>query len=203
MQQTPIAHIGRQIRSLLQSLLPDDSGNRVYAHVPEDLDIAAETPEDTQNSNQRVPNGNDHERELFIETAAKEWLDHYAPGFYIELEAGERRSLERYAAEQRISPLDGLKRWISERAKKTEQVSKLKDRWQNQLTERERQVVALHMLGLSDKEIVHTLPRINSKNTVKAHMTAALGKLGLRRRAHLRMLLEDWDFSAYDTHFDE
>lgn len=67
-------------------------------------------------------------------------------------------------------------------------------RWQL-LSEREQQVAALACLG-------HTNPQIAARlhlapDTVKAYLSQALRKFGLRGRRQLAYVLSEWDFSAF------
>jgi DNA-binding CsgD family transcriptional regulator len=69
-------------------------------------------------------------------------------------------------------------------------------RWRD-LSRREREVVALVCLGYTNQEIADRL--VISPETVKAHIRHAVGKFGLRTKAQLQQVLEDWDFSAWDV----
>lgn len=64
-----------------------------------------------------------------------------------------------------------------------------------ELTSRQKQVVCLACAGHTNREIAKRL-RI-SPNTVKGHITLALGRFGLRSRAELRVALAGWDFSRW------
>lgn len=64
------------------------------------------------------------------------------------------------------------------------------------LTFRERDISALACLGYTNKQIAE---RLNISNeTVKTHLRNALIKFNLRKRAELAMLLQNWDFSAWE-----
>lgn len=67
-------------------------------------------------------------------------------------------------------------------------------RWQ-ELTPREQDVTALTCLNLTNQEIAERL--VVSPETVKTHIRNVLYKFNLRRKADLRQLLADWDFSAW------
>jgi DNA-binding CsgD family transcriptional regulator len=72
---------------------------------------------------------------------------------------------------------------------------KLWNRWQS-LSAREKDVAALACLGYTNREIGK---RLNiSAETVKVRLQRALMKFGLTSRTQLRMLLEEWDFSAWE-----
>lgn len=64
-----------------------------------------------------------------------------------------------------------------------------------ELTSRQKQVICLVCAGHTNREIAKRL-RI-SPNTVKGHITLALGRFGLRSRAELRVALAGWDFSRW------
>ena len=74
-------------------------------------------------------------------------------------------------------------------------VDELWDKWVS-LTPREQDVAALACLGYTNREIGK---RLNiSPETVKVRLHNALAKFGLTKRSELRMLLEKWDFSAWE-----
>jgi len=63
------------------------------------------------------------------------------------------------------------------------------------LTRREQQVVALTCLNCTNREIAARLSV--SPETVKSHVRSALHKFGVRNKADLRRMLDDWDFSDW------
>ena len=69
-------------------------------------------------------------------------------------------------------------------------------RWQ-ELSPREREVTALVCLGYANRQIATRLSI--SIPTVKTHVRNILRKFGLSRRSDLRLVLAEWDFSAWDT----
>jgi len=68
-------------------------------------------------------------------------------------------------------------------------------RWQS-LSPREQDVAALAFLGYTNRQIAARLGI--SAETVKTHLRNALIKFGLHSRSQLRLLLADWDFSAWE-----
>jgi DNA-binding NarL/FixJ family response regulator len=64
------------------------------------------------------------------------------------------------------------------------------------LSPREQQVAALVCLDYTNRQIAARL--VVSVDTVKTHMHNVLVKFNLHSRGELRMLLEDWDFSAWE-----
>ncbi len=82
----------------------------------------------------------------------------------------------------------GLTQYISK--------DKLWNRWQS-LSTREQEVAALACLGYTNREIgkhLHISPETVKVRLQKAHM-----KFGVTTRSQLRMLLEDWDFTAWEN----
>jgi DNA-binding CsgD family transcriptional regulator len=67
-------------------------------------------------------------------------------------------------------------------------------RWES-LSPREKQVTALVCLNLSNQQIAERL--VVSPETVKTHVRNTLYKFNLRSKNELRLLLADWDFSAW------
>ena len=75
---------------------------------------------------------------------------------------------------------------------------KLWNKWIS-LTEREQTIAALVCLGYTNREIA---ARLNiSPETVKVRLQKALMKFGLTSRSQLRMVLEEWDFSAFEARY--
>jgi DNA-binding CsgD family transcriptional regulator len=68
-------------------------------------------------------------------------------------------------------------------------------RW-NQLTQREQQITALVCMNYTTRQIASRLHI--SPETVKSHVERVLLKYGVSHRSDLRMLLNGWDFSAWD-----
>ena len=69
-------------------------------------------------------------------------------------------------------------------------------RWQ-ELSPREREVTALLCLYYTNSQIARRLSI--STPTVKTHVRNILRKFGLTRRSDLRLVLAEWDFSAWDS----
>jgi DNA-binding CsgD family transcriptional regulator len=68
-------------------------------------------------------------------------------------------------------------------------------RWQA-LSPREQQVAALSCLGYTSRQIATKL--MISPETVKSHIKKVLVKFDLHSRDELRMLMADWNFSAWE-----
>jgi DNA-binding CsgD family transcriptional regulator len=73
---------------------------------------------------------------------------------------------------------------------------KLWNRWQS-LSAREKDVAALACLGYTNREIGKKLNI--SAETVKVYLQRVIMKFGVKGKSQLRMLLEEWDFSAWDA----
>jgi DNA-binding CsgD family transcriptional regulator len=81
----------------------------------------------------------------------------------------------------------GLNQYVSK--------EKLWNKWLS-LSAREQEVAALACLGYTNREIG---ARMNiSPETVKVRLQKALTKFGVTTRSQLRMLLDEWDFSAWE-----
>ncbi len=72
------------------------------------------------------------------------------------------------------------------------------DLWQRwlSLSPREQDAAALACLGYTNRQIASRLGV--SAETVKTHLHNALVKFKLHSRAELHLLLEEWDFSAWE-----
>jgi DNA-binding NarL/FixJ family response regulator len=68
------------------------------------------------------------------------------------------------------------------------------DRWLS-LSQREQEVAALVCLGYTNRQIAARL--VISPETVKSHIQRVLYKFDLHSKDELRMLMVDWDFSAW------
>jgi DNA-binding CsgD family transcriptional regulator len=71
----------------------------------------------------------------------------------------------------------------------------LVQRWRT-LSLRQQQVAALACLNLTNRQIAARL--MISPETVKTHLRNALYKFEVHSKIELRLLLSDWDFSAWD-----
>jgi DNA-binding NarL/FixJ family response regulator len=67
-------------------------------------------------------------------------------------------------------------------------------KWRS-ITTREQDVAALVCLGFSNREIAARLHV--SPNTVKSRLHNVLRKFNIHKRTDLRVMLSDWDFSAW------
>jgi len=110
----------------------------------------------------------------------------------IDVELAE--SVQQLAAAERRAPEDlaadllrlGLRRYALE--------GENQRHWQT-LSPREQEVAALLCLGLSSGDVARRL--VISPQTVKSHIRAVLHKFGVHSRKELRLLLAEWNFSAW------
>ena len=215
------------IRQMFETLFPDPDSARQFEQSIAQLDfkVAPAEPADPFESTEpssppavpeaqvvrelpadAIPNGyrawQEDEHKRFLESAAREWLQQYAPGIYIDLDEHFQQSLDAYQNEYQLtSREEALGHWVSQLPTELDRLAELKNRW-NELTEREKEVTALYCMGHSQEAIVHELFDITSVSTIKTHLTNARSKFGLKRIEHLRHMLGDMDFSAYDKHYD-
>jgi DNA-binding CsgD family transcriptional regulator len=83
---------------------------------------------------------------------------------------------------------------LAEALFKQEEAARL-ERWQT-LTDRESEVAGLACLGLSYNEIANALSIESS--TIHTHLKHVYAKMDVEGKQHLRALLADWDFSAFE-----
>ncbi len=76
------------------------------------------------------------------------------------------------------------------------QAHELLERWRS-LSPRQQEVAALICLGYSRRQIARRL--VISPETVKTHTRHILLKFDLHSHQELRLLFEDWDFSAWES----
>jgi len=68
------------------------------------------------------------------------------------------------------------------------------------LTPREREVAVLVCQNYTDSQIAEVM--MVSPETARTHVRAALRKFGVQKRAELRWLLADWQFTRKDVEMD-
>jgi DNA-binding CsgD family transcriptional regulator len=79
-------------------------------------------------------------------------------------------------------------------AAQRDQAQEIYQRWRS-LSIREQEVAALICLGCTNRQIGNQL--VISLHTAKTHVRNILYKFDLHSKEELRMLLADWDFSAW------
>lgn len=98
------------------------------------------------------------------------------------------------AEQQQSSPDEMVSDLLNEALSHRQLDADLVNRWQS-LSSREQDVAALACLGYTNRQIALFLSI--SPETVKTHLRNALVKFNLRTRSELRLLLQNWDFSAW------
>ena len=104
-------------------------------------------------------------------------------------------ALNSLAEEQQRSPDEMISRLVASGLAQQFEQSELMQRWHS-LSPREQDVAALACLGYTNRQIGAFLSI--SPETVKTHLRNALVKFNLRTRSELHMLLQGWDFSAWE-----
>ena len=101
------------------------------------------------------------------------------------------------AEQQQSSPDEMVSDLLNEALSHRQDDAELVNRWQS-LSSREQEVAALACRGYTNRQIALVLNI--SPETVKTHLRNALVKFNLRTRSELRLLLQKWDFSAWEPH---
>ena len=104
-------------------------------------------------------------------------------------------ALNSLAEEQQRSPDEMVSRLVASGLAQQSEQGELMQRWHS-LSPREQDVAALACLGYTNRQIGAFLSI--SPETVKTHLRNALVKFNLRTRSELHMLLQGWDFSAWE-----
>ncbi len=105
------------------------------------------------------------------------------------------RYVEEVAHHEKRSPEDVAAELLASGAALRNLSAEAYQRWQT-LSPREQQTAALVCLGYAQREIA--LKLVISPETVKSHMKRVLQKFNLHSRDELRIVLADWDFSAWE-----
>jgi DNA-binding CsgD family transcriptional regulator len=113
------------------------------------------------------------------------------------LDASLYTALNSLAEEQQRSPEDLASSFVASGLALQSEQKELWQRWQS-LSPREQDVAALACLGYTNRQIGAVLSI--SPETVKTHLRNALVKFNLHTRSELHMLLQRWDFSAWEPH---
>jgi DNA-binding NarL/FixJ family response regulator len=103
-------------------------------------------------------------------------------------------SLEALAAREQRSEQDVAQELLAAGLAQRNAAEAFVQLWRG-LTRREQQVVAMTCLGYTNRQIASRLSL--SPETIKSHVRSALHKFGVRNKADLRRLLDDWDFSEW------
>ena len=117
-----------------------------------------------------------------------------ATAFKLDFDLRTTRRLEKLAAEDESTPEEVAINLLLYGLDKRMEMDHCQTRW-NTLTSREREVTALTCLGMTNPEIGAQLQI--APDTVRDHVRHALSKFDLHRKAQLRKVLSDWDFSLW------
>jgi DNA-binding CsgD family transcriptional regulator len=111
------------------------------------------------------------------------------------LDEGLLPSLQDLAAREQRPEEEVLSDLVSQALQQRQKTAERSTRW-SQLSRREQQVVALTCLGYTNPEIARRL--FLSPETIRTYSRSAMRKFGVRTKAQLRQVLEEWDFSAWE-----
>ncbi len=115
---------------------------------------------------------------------------------YYELDEELLPSLKDLAAREERPEKEILSELVSQGLLQRQKADQRVRLW-SQLSRREQQVVALACLGYTNPEIAGRL--VLSPETVRTYARSAMHKFGVRTKAQLRQVLEEWDFSTWDS----
>ena len=111
------------------------------------------------------------------------------------LDINTLRSLEFLAEQEQRTPEEIANQILGDALRDHQAQGENWQRWQT-LTPREQEIAALICLNYTSREIATKLHI--SPETVKTHAEHILVKFGLTDRTAMRLMLNGWDFSAWD-----
>ena len=111
------------------------------------------------------------------------------------LDASIQPVLESLAERQKSSPDEVISNLLEEAISRRQLDANLWRRWLS-LSPREQQVTALTCLGETNPQIAARLGL--AVETIRTHTRNAQIKFNVNSKADLRVLLSEWDFSAYE-----
>ena len=111
------------------------------------------------------------------------------------LDVNTLRSLEFLAEQEQRTPEEIANQILGDAFRNHQAQGENWQRWQT-LTPREQEITALICLKYTSREIATKLHI--SPETVKTHAEHILVKFGLTDRTAMRLMLNGWDFSAWD-----
>lgn len=111
------------------------------------------------------------------------------------LDASIQPMLESLAERQQRSPDEVVSNLVEEAISRRQVDADLWRRWQS-LSPREQQVAALTCLNYTNPQIAARLGV--AVETVRTHTRNAQMKFNVNSKSDLRVLLSDWDFSAFE-----
>ncbi len=111
------------------------------------------------------------------------------------LDVDTLRSLEFLAEQEKRTPEDIANQILGDAFRNHQAQGENWQRWQS-LTPREQEITALICLNYTSRQIATKLTI--SPETVKTHAEHILVKFGVTDRNTMRMMLNGWDFNAWD-----
>ena len=111
------------------------------------------------------------------------------------LDVDTLRSLEFLAEQEHRTPEEIAAQILGDAFRNHQAQGENFQRWQS-LTPREQEITALICLNYTSRQIATKLNI--SPETVKTHAEHILGKFGVTDRNAMRLMLNGWDFSAWD-----
>lgn len=111
------------------------------------------------------------------------------------LDVDTLRSIQRIAQREQRPPGEVASQMLDDALRSHMAQEENWQRW-TQLTQREQEIVALVCLNYTSRQIASRLHI--SPETVKSHVERVMLKYNVSNRNDLRMLLNGWDFSAWD-----
>lgn len=126
--------------------------------------------------------------------AIRDWFRR-GPDENFALDVHTLRSIQRIAQREQRPPGEVASQILDDALRSHLAQEENWQRW-NQLTQREQEITALVCLNYTTRQIASRLHI--SPETVKSHVERVMLKYGVSQRNNLRMLLNGWDFSAWD-----
>jgi DNA-binding CsgD family transcriptional regulator len=133
-------------------------------------------------------------RRVFAHRDAEDW-PRRAPSEQFALDVHTVRSIKIIAEREQRSPGEVASQILDDALRNHLAQEENWQRWR-QLTQREQEITALVCLNYTTRQIASRLQI--SPTTVKSHVERILLKYNVAQRNDLRMLLNGWDFSAWD-----
>jgi DNA-binding CsgD family transcriptional regulator len=132
----------------------------------------------------------------FLDLFARMGLPHRkGRGLSYMLEANLQAALLELARREQKQPDELVVELLSSALAQRQGTDVLQQRWQS-LSPREQEVVACTCLGSTNRQMAARLGI--SEETIKTHLQNALVKFHLHGKSQLRIVLAQWDFSAWE-----
>ncbi|NOH12255.1 MAG: hypothetical protein HND51_11470 [Chloroflexi bacterium] len=115
--------------------------------------------------------------------------------FPLDVDAETLSSLIEAASRFDLKTEELASHWLAEKAAEYQLQVQLEKTWES-LTPKEQSVVGRFCAGYEEPDIAPA--EDIQQATVRRHLSKAMAKFEVKKRAHLRHLLRNWDFSNYD-----